>query len=91
MALILIIALIGANDPYLVSYQSGTYTPPVLPEYQYIYIAGYQFNPKEKLPEIPPELTGESDYYLIHLKGPVYEEMKRTIESYGVRLIQYIP
>jgi len=91
MTVILIIALLGSVDPYLVSYQSGIFTPPYLPEYDYISIAGYYFNPREKLPEIPAELTGTSDYYLIHLKGPVYDEMKQAIESYGVKLIQYIP
>ncbi|MGB9721915.1 MAG: S8 family serine peptidase [bacterium] len=91
MAFILIIALLGSVDPYLVSHQSGTFTPPYLQEYDYVSIAGYYFNPKEKLPEIPAELAGASDYYLIHLRGPVYDEMKQTIESYGVKLIQYIP
>ncbi len=89
--MILIVALMGSMDPYLVSHQSGTFTPSYLPEYDYIAIAGYYFNPREKLPEIPAELTGTSDYYLIHLKGPVYDEMKQAIESYGVKLIQYIP
>ncbi len=83
--------LLCSIDPYLVSYQRGTYTPEYLAEYDYISIAGYYFNPREKLPELPPELTGSSNYYLIHLKGPVYEGMKQTIESYGVKLIQYIP
>lgn len=91
MTLIIIIALLGSIDPYLVSQQSGTFTPPYLPEYDYVSIAGYYFNPRDKLPEIPAELTGQSDYYLVHLKGPVYDEMKQTIESYGVKLIQYVP
>lgn len=91
MTVILIIALLGSVDPYLVSHQSGTFAPAYLPEYDYISIAGYYFNPHEKLPEIPAELTGASDYYLVHLKGPVYDEMKKNIESYGVKLIQYIP
>ena len=91
MQIILILSLITVVDPYLVLHQSGTFTPPYHPEYDYISIAGYYFNPREKLPEIPAELTGTSDYYLIHIKGPVYEDMKRQIESYGVKLIQYIP
>lgn len=91
MEVILIIALMGNINPYLVSYQSGTFVPPYLPEYDYISIAGYYFNPREKLPEIPVELTGASDYYLIQLKGPVYDEMKQKIEAYGVKIIQYIP
>ncbi len=91
MALILMIALLGSVDPYLVSHQSGTITTQYLPEYDYVSIAGYYFNPREKLPEIPAELTGTSDYYLIHIKGPVCEDMKSQIESYGVKLIQYIP
>ncbi|MEO0161955.1 MAG: S8 family serine peptidase [candidate division WOR-3 bacterium] len=88
---LLLVALIVVNESCLVAYQSGTYTPPYLPEYDYIAIAGYYFNPRERLPEIPVELTGESDYYLIHIKGPVYEDMKKTIEAQGVKLIQYIP
>ncbi len=91
MALILIIALMSSVEPYLVSHQSGTFAPQYLPEYDYVAIAGYYFNPREKLPEIPAELTGSSNYYLVHLKGPVYEEMKQTVESYGVKLVQYIP
>lgn len=91
MQIILILSLITVVDPYLVSHQSGAFTPPYLPEYDYVAIGAYYFNPKEKLPEIPAELTGESDYYLIHLKGPVYEDMKKAIEAYGIKLIQYIP
>ncbi len=91
MVFVLIFALLGSVDPYLVSHRSGTFTPPYLEEYNYVAIGEYYFNPKEKLPEIPAELTGESDYYLIHLKGPVYEEMKQNIKAYGVKLIQYIP
>ncbi|MEO0227311.1 MAG: S8 family serine peptidase [candidate division WOR-3 bacterium] len=91
MQILLITYLFWTVDPYLISQKSGTFTPPYLQEYNYISIAGYLFNPREKLPEIPPELTGASDYCLIHLKGPVYEGMKQTIESYGVKLIQYVP
>jgi len=89
--MLLIIGLLCWVDPYLVSHQSGTIAPPYLREYDYISIAGYYFNPKEKLPEIPAELTGASNYFLIHLKGPIYDGMKQTMESYGVKLIQYIP
>ncbi len=91
MQIILILSLMTVVDPYLVSQQSGTFTPPYLPEYDYVAIGEYYFNPREKLPEIPAELTGESDYYLIHIKGPIYEDMKQAIESHGVKLIQYIP
>ncbi|MCX7995205.1 MAG: S8 family serine peptidase [candidate division WOR-3 bacterium] len=91
MEVLLVSLLVSTIDPCLVSHHTGTYTPAYLPEYDYISIAGYYFNPRISLPEIPAELSGKSDYYLIHFKGPVYEGMKQTIESYGVKLIQYIP
>jgi hypothetical protein len=67
------------------------YTPINYAEYDYISIMGYYFNPKEKLPEIPEALKGATDYYLIHIKGPIYEDMKRLIESYDVDILEYIP
>jgi hypothetical protein len=88
IALLCLVTLAGVNP---VSFTSGTVTPRYLPEYDYVSIAGYYFNPSVGVPELPAELKGSSDYYLIHLKGPVYPEMQALIESYGVKLIQYIP
>jgi len=88
LMLLILVTVAGVNP---VSYTSGTVTPRYLPEYDYVSIAGYYFNPLTGVPELPAELTGSSGYYLIHLKGPVYEEQKALIESYGVKLIQYIP
>jgi len=80
-----------ALNPYIKFLKKGIYAPYYLPEYDYISINKYYFKPNEKLPGIPPELTGASHYYLIHLMGPVYEDMKRLIESHGIKLIQYVP
>ena len=67
------------------------FTPQYQVEYDYISINGYHFNPKQGTPAIPEELRGETGYYLIQLKGPVFNDMKALIESYGVRLDEYIP
>jgi len=88
IVLLFLVTVAGVNP---VSFSSGTVTPRYLPEYDYVSIAGYYFNPQAGTPEIPAELKGASDYYLIHFKGAIYDEQKALIESYGVKLIQYIP
>jgi len=87
----LICIMVAGLYPQNATSTTGTFTPGYLPDYDYISIAGYCFNPSEKLPEIPAGLEGTSDYYLIHLRGPIYEDMKKLIESYGIELIQYVP
>ncbi len=83
--------VMGYIDPNLSVSEIRDFTPLADKEYDYISIAGYYFNPKEKLPDIPAELKGTSDYYLIQIKGPVYGYMKSKIEDLGVKLIEYIP
>lgn len=87
--ILLLLVTVAGVDP--VAFTSGTVTPRYLPEYDYVSIAGYKFNPAVSVPELPAELRSNSDYYLVHLRGPVYEEMKAQVESYGARIIQYIP
>jgi len=67
------------------------FNPPVYNTYNYISINKYLFNPREKLLGIPSELKAASDYYLVQLQGPVYEDMKKQVELCGVKIIQYIP
>ncbi len=93
VVLLLCCVLVAAadRDPNLIVSDIQTYTPRTEAEYDYISIAGYHFNPREKLPELPAELIGNSDYYLVHLKGPVYGYMTAQLEARGAQLIQYIP
>ncbi len=70
---------------------SGWVTPSYDKEYGCISIGDYYFNPLEAQPNLPADLRGASDYYLVHLKGPVYETMKEELALRGVEIIQYIP
>lgn len=88
---VLMVTATPAHDPILSVSGIRTFTPEYSAEYDYVSISGYYFNPRQGLPEIPANLKGSSNYYLIHLKGPVYDYMKSQIENFGVKLIQYIP
>src|SRR4030042_4105517 len=67
------------------------FQPRISPEYDYISINEYYFNPNASLPDIPNELKCKTDYYLLQLKGPVYNEMKKVIDSHGARICEYVP
>ncbi len=86
--MLLVVTIAGVNP---VAFTSGTVTPRYLPEYDYVSIAGYKFNPSVNVPELPAELRGSSDYYLVHIRGPVYADMTAQIEAIGAKVIQYIP
>ena len=81
----------GVGEPNMIVSDIKTFSPETHAEYDFVSIAGYRFNPREKLPDIPAELKGGSDYYLVHIKGPVYGYMISRLEKQGVKVIQYIP
>ncbi len=92
LCLILLISLHPQElSPLINPPMTQYFNPEYRAEYDYISINGYRFNPKKDVPNIPEELRGETGYYLIQIKGPVFDDMKRLIESYGVRLAEYIP
>jgi len=69
----------------------GTFEPARLPEYDSVAVGAYRFSIGTGAPELPADLRAESDYYVVHLRGPVYEWMTRELESRGVEVIQYVP
>ena len=59
-------------------------------------VQGYTFDPLEKTPTLPPNLTapslaGDYSYCLIQFPGPIRPEWKRAVERYGVELLWYVP
>lgn len=91
ICLLLLLAVTAFAEPAMLPGYSGTFEPEILPEYDSVAIAGYRFAPRSGVPEFPPEWRAPSDYCLIQLRGPVYEYMHKTLSSYGIRVIQYVP
>jgi subtilisin family serine protease len=59
-------------------------------------VQGYSFDPVEKLPELPQNLSasGFSEdycYCMIQFPGPVQPEWKRAVERRGAELLWYVP
>lgn len=70
---------------------TGWVQPAINPDYAYLSIGDYYFDPLQNPPALPPDLKGSSDYYIVQFKGPVYETMKEQISLCGARIIQYLP
>ncbi len=57
-----------------------------------IAIGGYKFNPLKDTPLILQELKKDSTTcYILQLKREITENLKSEIESYGVKILHYIP
>ncbi len=70
---------------------SGVFTPGTTPDYDSIAVGAYRFCPAVAVPELPDDLRAESDYYIVHLRGPVYDWMLAELAAGGVEIIQYVP
>jgi hypothetical protein len=59
-------------------------------------VQGYSFDPVEKLPELPQNLSasgfsGDYSYCMIQFPGPIRPEWKRAVERRGAELLWYVP
>jgi hypothetical protein len=59
-------------------------------------VQGYSFDPVEKLPELPQDLSapgfsGDHSYCMIQFPGPIRPEWKRAVEHRGAELLWYVP
>ncbi|MBN2620980.1 S8 family serine peptidase, partial [candidate division WOR-3 bacterium] len=79
------------TSPYITHTGTFTFTPEYYQEYDNISINGFYFDPLIQVPELAPDLIGESGYYILQIKGPVYNEMKQTLTAYGVQILEYTP
>lgn len=79
------------SSPYISFNGISTFSPPQYREYDYISVNGYLFNPLNEMPELAPDLLGETGYYIVQFNGPVYNDMKQSLVLHDVHILEYLP
>jgi hypothetical protein len=69
------------------------YTPAPYGDADWLYFAnGIKFSVQQGEPELAKSLTrNQSQYYIVHCVGPVYQEYIQQIESVGATIHSYVP
>ncbi len=94
--LILVVAL-GSGYEGLYGVVSGgiihEYTPASYGDADRLYFSnGINFDVRVGEPELPAALTRtQSEYYIVHCRGPIHHQQRAQIEETGARVYSYIP
>ncbi len=56
-----------------------------------LYPSSYRFNPSRGVPEIPSNLKGDSDIYIVQFVGPVKAEWVKKVRDCGVLVLDDLP
>ncbi len=95
LVMLLALTVLAAKDLYYVI-DGGTihqFSPAPYGDKDWLYFSnGIRFNIKEGEPQLPQVLmVSESDYYIVHCRGPIYPDYVQFLKETGAQVYSYLP